>query len=230
MIQKFFKKVASYIIKPILAKYLNKPRNYYYKPFNLTILPGVFHPAFFYSTKFLLQYLQKINLQNSSVIEVGAGNGLISFSLALKAKKVVALEISKIAIKGLNINAQNNQKVLPKNVLQIIESNLFQKLEPAVYDYIVVNPPYFPKKVTNEHELAWNCGVDFEYFKAFFNQVVHFMDTNSKIMMVLSSECNVNKISEIAGQNKLKMELKVTKKFLIEDNYIFQITCDRAIN
>ena len=108
MLQPLFRKIATRFYKPILAHYLSKPRIFFHQPFRLIILPGVFHPAFFYSTRFLLQYLQQINFSDKTVIEVGAGNGLISFSLALKAKKVVALELSKEAIKGLQLNEKEN--------------------------------------------------------------------------------------------------------------------------
>ena len=227
MLQQLFRKIATRFYKPLLTRYLSKPRVFFHAPFRLIILPGVFHPAFFYSTKFLLQYLQQINFNNKSVIEVGAGNGLISFSLALKAQKVIALELSKEAIKGLQLNEQENKTVLPKNVLQIVESNLFESLEPSIFDYIVVNPPYYPNKIKNEAELAWNCGEEFQYFKSFFFQVVNFMKPGSKIIMVLSSQCNLNEIKNIAENNNLIMALKATKKFLIEDNYIFEISLSK---
>ena len=224
MLQKIFRKISTLLVKPFLALYLKKQRIYVYKPFKLNILPGVFHPAFFYSTKFLLSFFQNINLNQKTVVEVGAGNGLISFFLSLKAKKVVALELSKVAIKGLKLNEQTNSKLLPNNVLQVVESNLFDALTPRVFDYIIVNPPYYPNLIKNDAELAWNCGLEFEYFKSFFCQVVNFMDSNSKIIMVLSNQCNLKKINEIATENSLLMVLKVKKKFLIEDNYIFEIT------
>jgi hypothetical protein len=49
------------------------------------------------------------------------------------------------------------------------------------------------------------------------------MSPKSKIIMVLSSQCNLSEINKIAQKNNLIMELKATKKFLIEDNYIFEI-------
>jgi release factor glutamine methyltransferase len=223
LLQLIFRKLSTRFYKPILAYYLKKPRVFIYKSFSLIIFPEVFHPAFFYSTKFLLNYLQQINFSNKNVIEVGAGNGLISFSLSLKAKKVVALELSKQAIRGLEINHQKNNDLLPKDVLHIIESNLFEALIPSVFDYIVVNPPYYPNKIKNDAELAWNCGLEFEYFKNFFSQVVNFMDEKSKIIMVLSDQCNLNEINRIAAKNGFKMEVKAKKTFLIEDNYIFEI-------
>jgi release factor glutamine methyltransferase len=222
LLQKVFRKLFTLFYKPVLASYLQKARVYYYKPFKLTILPGVFHPAFFFSTKFLLNYLNQIDFKNKSVVEVGSGNGLIAFNLALKAKSVLALELSQVAVNGLFINLENNISFLPKNVLKIVHSNLFQKIDTCVFNYIIVNPPYYPNIVNNEKELAWNCGPDFEYFEDFFNQVSNFMSLESKIIMVLSDQCNINKIKKIATNKGFTMELVKKKKFLIEDNYIFE--------
>lgn len=224
MLQTIFRKISTLLYKPLLAKYLKQPRVYRGKTFKLIILPGVFHPSFFYSTLFLLKYLKKINLNNTTVVEVGAGSGLIAFNMALRAKKVLAIELSQIALQGLNINLQNNSSHIPRAVLQIIESNLFQAITPCVFDYIIVNPPYYPNKVKNENELAWNCGEQFEYFNQFFEQAGNFMNNNSKIIMVLSSQCNLVKINEIALDYGFFMHLKATKKYLIEDNYIYEIS------
>lgn len=224
MLQRFFRKITTLFYKPILEKYLQKPRLYKYKQIQLTILPGVFHPGVFFSTKFLLNYLNNINFNDKSIVEVGSGNGLIAFNIALNARKVIALELSKIAIKGLQLNYQNNVKIIPNHVLQIIESNLFENLSKEAYNYIIVNPPYYPNTIKNEAELAWNCGPNFEYFNHFFSQVGSYMQLNSKIIMVLSNQCNINKINEIANRNGFKMDLKVQKNMFIEINYIFEIT------
>ena len=223
MLQRIFRKITTIFYKPILEKYLQKPRIFKYNQLQLTILPGVFHPGVFFSTKFLLNYLNNFNFKNKSVVEVGSGNGLIAFNLAQKAKKVIALELSKVAIKGLQLNYQNNAKLLPNNVLQIVESNLFENLIPEIFNYIIVNPPYYPNAINNEVELAWNCGPNFEYFNNFFNQVSNYMHLESKILMVLSSQCNIPKIKEIASNSGFSMNLKVQKNMLIETNYIFEI-------
>lgn len=223
MLQKLLRKITTRLYKPVLQHYLKKPRTFYFSPFKLIILPGVFHPGFFYSTRFLLNYINQLNLNQKTLIEVGAGNGLIAFNAARKAKKVIALELNKIAVKGLEMNHKNNSKYLPDNVLQIVESNLFNSIAAQVVDYIIVNPPYYPNKVQNEAELAWNCGEQFEYFILFFRQVINFMDKQSKIIMVLSDQCNLSKIKQIAMENNLHMQLKASKKFLIESNQIYEI-------
>ena len=48
---------------------------------------------------------------------------------------------------------------------------MFDKIEKVNFDYIVINPPYFPKNPKSEKEFAWFCGSDFEYFKKLFSQL-----------------------------------------------------------
>lgn len=226
MLQKILRKLLTPVLKPIFKIYLRSTKEYKSHPFSLTILKGVFHPGLFFSSNYLLSYLKQYNFKNKSIIEIGAGSGLISFHLAQYAKQVVALELSEVAIQGLNINLKKNSHLLPKNVFKIVKSNLFENLEKTKFDYIIVNPPYFPNKVKTEAELAWNCGENFEYFVAFFKQAKNFMSENSTIIMVLSDQCNINKIKQIAIENKFKVELKHKQKFLIENNIIlhFQLT------
>ena len=67
---------------PILSSVYNiysaKERSYSYKGIKLKVFPGVFHPGLFFSTKILLEYLSKLDLKNKTVLELGAGSGLIS--------------------------------------------------------------------------------------------------------------------------------------------------------
>jgi release factor glutamine methyltransferase len=185
-------------------------------------LPGVFHPAFFFSTEFLLSFLQKQPLTGKHMLEMGSGNGLIAFDMSKRAASVVAVELSNTAIQGLLLNAKSNEQHIPNNVLQIVHSDLFDAVKCFPFDIIVVNPPYFPNKVNTETELAWNCGQDFEYFKKFFTQVGNYMHDQGQIIMVLSDLCNINNIKNIASSNGYCANMLLKKNFIIEDNFIFQ--------
>ena len=220
MWQKIFRKLLTPFLKPVYKIYLNSNKEYKSKPFSLTVLKGVFHPGLFFSSKYLLKHLLKYDFNNKRVIEVGAGSGLISFHLAQHANEVIAIELSDIAVQGLIINQKKNKHLLKQNVLKIVKSNLFEKLDKSEFDYIIVNPPYFPNEAKNEEELAWNCGKNFEYFFAFFENAKFFMNKNSKIIMVLSDQCNINKIQQIAHENKFDVVIKDKKSFLIENNLI----------
>jgi release factor glutamine methyltransferase len=203
---------------PIVLQYLKKDRYYHYKGLRLLVKQGVFHPAFFFSTKFLLAYLSKQQVTKLSVLELGAGSGLVSFYLAQKGANVIASDISTVAIQGLLINKQELK--LP---VQIIQSDLFDNIPTHNYDYIIINPPYYPALPKNEAEMAWFCGVDFEYFEKLFTQLVKAKQRNTIIIMSLSEDCNIQKIIEIANKSGLDYKLIWKKRIMGELNYIYQI-------
>lgn len=87
--------------------------------------------------------LLKLNRHQTpiEVLELGTGSGCISISLAknLKEAHFTAVDISKDALAVAQKNA-NFHTV--SHLISFIESNLFEKVGPRVFDAIVSNPPY----------------------------------------------------------------------------------------
>lgn len=203
---------------PFLLRYLKRDRYYESHGIKLLVKKGVFHPGFFFSTKFLLAELMLLPLRNKTLLELGAGSGLISFSAA-KAKAVVtATDISSVAIEGLAENTE--QLKLPVKVLQ---SNLFEKIPKQTFDYIIINPPYYPKKAETEEQMAWFCGADFEYFHALFKDLGSFVQRNTIVLISLSEDCDLERIRLIARGYNFNFRLHKKRRIIWEQNYIFRI-------
>ncbi|HTB05876.1 MAG TPA: methyltransferase, partial [Bacteroidia bacterium] len=75
-IYKAIRPIVSRTYKPMLKRYLAKPRSYNYDGLAILVQPGVFHPGFFFSTKLFLEFLNNKELKGRSVLEIGAGSGL----------------------------------------------------------------------------------------------------------------------------------------------------------
>ena len=120
--------------KPLLVKYLSKTRTYSWKGITLEISPEVFHPGFFPSTKILLSYIKNKNFKGNSILELGAGSGLISIYAAKKGASVTATDINTVAINFLEKNAENN-----KVDLNIIHSDIFNSIPVCMFDKIIIN-------------------------------------------------------------------------------------------
>src|SRR5262245_45180434 len=103
--QKVIKRLVTVFYKPALEKYLSKARSYTHENIQLTILPGVFHPGFFFSTKLLIRYIKNLDIANKTFLELGAGSGLISIFAAKRNAIVTAIDINPIAIQNVKINA-----------------------------------------------------------------------------------------------------------------------------
>lgn len=206
------------IYGPIIKWYLRHDRTYTYNKLTIVVKKGVFHPGFFFSTRFLLEIIGKQELKGKTILELGAGSGLISFYMASKGAHVTATDISTIAIEGLHLN---NHK-LNANIT-IIHSDLFDQIPQQPFDYIIINPPYYPKNPKNQEEKAWFCGVDYEYFHKLFNHIGSYMQRNATVYMSLSEDCNVKQIAEIAANNNYSFILIEKKRIIGELNFIYQI-------
>ncbi len=202
----------------VVLWYLRKDRYYSYKGIKIHVKNGVFHPAFFFSSKLLLHEVLKQSIANKKVLELGAGSGLISFHLASKKAIVTATDISQIAIDGLKENRDNLGLEMT-----IIKSNLFDDIPLQSFDYIIINPPYYPKEPANDAEKAWYCGENFEYFEKLFYQLEPYTHSQSVVFMSLSEDCDFQKIASIAIKHNLILKEHMNKMTLWERNYIYKI-------
>lgn len=210
-------------IAPILKKlariYTRKEREYSYNNISVKVLPGVFHPGLFISTKMLLNFVDTLNLKSKNFLELGAGTGIISILAAKKGATVYASDISSKAVENVKLNAAKN------NVqINIFTSDLFKNIPDMQFDYIIINPPYYSKDPREEEEYAWFCGSNFEYFKSLFNSLSNYIGRDSKAFMILSEVCDIQKIKSIGMENEFVWKLKMNKQFWGEKNYIFEIT------
>jgi release factor glutamine methyltransferase len=194
MLKRTFKYLVGRVYKPLLAKYLSGTRSYRYKGIHLVIPPQVFHPAFFFSTKILLKYLDKQTLAGKRFLELGAGSGLIAFYAAKKGAKVTASDINPIAIEYLEKNRQRNKDLQ----IDIILSDLFTEIPESRFDIIAINPPYFRKNPNSAAEYAWYCGEQGEYFNNLFQTIGPYLHQQSQVLIILSEVCDLDMIHSLA--------------------------------
>lgn len=212
------KKITHPFLKFYYQRLEKKEHNYTYKHIKIRVFPYVFSPKLTISTKVLLDFLSSKNLQEKTFLELGAGCGIISFYAESKGGIVNASDISEYAIKGL----LENKKDLNSSI-NITTSNLFEQITDT-FDVIVINPPYYPKKANNIQEKAWFCGENFEYFNDLFNSLNKVIKKDTEVYMILSEDCELGKIKEIAKSNGYKLILEHTQTKFGEQNFIFKIT------
>lgn len=211
------------LISPILQKassaYLKKRRKFSWRGISVWVEPTVFPPFITISTKLLLQFAETLDLKDKKFLELGCGCGIISILAAKNGADVTAVDINQTALKALHQNALDNQVSV-----EILYSDLFENLAGKSFDYIFINPPYYPKTPQSIGENAWFCGENFEYFESLFAQLPQFISAANEIYMILSEDCQLQKIKAIAQKNALAFELVQEKKVVAETNYIFRIT------
>lgn len=202
----------------MVASYLSKTRRYRRNGIILDIPPQVFHPAFFFSTKYLIRYLASQNLQGKTFLELGAGSGLISFTAEKAGAMVTATDINPIAIEYLEKNKLSN-----RSGIRIIHSDLFQTLPEQEFDIIVINPPYYKKQPATELEHAWYCGEHGEYFERLFAGIKNYMNSETLALMILSDDGDIQMVKEIAKKHHCSLTLLDKKNFILETNFIYRI-------
>lgn len=217
--RKLLKKIASAFLPPLVRWYLRKEREFRYKGVVISVMPGVFHPGLFSSTKLILSYLEKKFLQNQTFLEVGCGSGLISIMAAKQHADVTALDISKAAVANTRMNAARNHAKV-----RTIHSDLFTYLDQHSYDWIIINPPYYAHDPANDSERAWYCGKNHEYFRGLFKGLPPFMNRTSQVIMVLTKECQLDKILALGNEAGFQFELILeTDTFFDEKDLLYRI-------
>lgn len=217
-LNKFF---AQCVLKPYLTWYLKKPRVSHINGFKLLIKPTVFHPKYFFSSLYFYDFINSLLLKNTSFLEIGCGSGLLSLLAYKKNANVTCCDINPSAIECTKINFKNNFK--ENSAFTCIESDMLASIPHQTFDYVVINPPYFFADNSQQEQLAWNCGVNGEYFEKLFSQLPSYANKSSLIYMILAENCDITRISTIALKYHYKLILIQEKKIKWEKNYIFNI-------
>jgi release factor glutamine methyltransferase len=217
--RKLFKRVSSWVLIPITQWYLRKKRTFRYENISLVILPGVFHPGLFGSSKFLLQYLDEVQVSGKTFLDVGTGSGAIAIMAAKHGAIVTAIDLSKLAVENALLNAKQN-----KVEVEVLHSDLFSNVPATSFDFIFINPPYYQRTAVSEAELAWYCGDEFQYYQQLFSTISNFIHSQTIIVMVLSQDCDLDRIFQIAASHEFRFEVLREKSVLFDEkNFLFQM-------
>lgn len=209
-------------IRKSVRWYLSKPREFSFKSVRISVSPGVFHPGFFFSTRFILDFLDSQDLDGKKLLDLGCGSGMISIYSRRRGAIVTAVDLNTKAVQNTIENCMRN------NVeISVFASDLFSRIPRTLFEWIVINPPYYPADPRNEEENAWTCGQNHEYFEGLFHQLGSYVSSESKILMVLSDVCDLKTIFRIAASNNFRFE-KISEKRVWADgqNYLYFIKQD----
>jgi release factor glutamine methyltransferase len=216
------RKYANYVLKPFLQWYLKKDRKSKVNGFELKIRTGVFHPAYFFSSEFFLEFISGLDLKGKTFLDLGCGSGIIALEAYRKEAIVTALDVSLEAVKNTKENFKLNF-INIEDEFKVIHSDLFDSLGEQKFDVIAINPPYFFKAASTEMEFAWNCGERGEYFMQLFNDLDKFCWSETDVYMILAQNCEIERIQQMALKKGIAFELVEQRKIKWEENYIFKL-------
>lgn len=213
-----FKPILNRVLPPVTRWFLRKPRRFKAEGLEMIIYPGVFHPGMYFSTRFLLEELKGRPWNGIKVWELGAGSGFLSLWLCQQGARVTASDINREAVVRLRENASRN-RLEP----EIIQADMFDGMPDRKFDLVLVNPPYYPGDPVEEADHAWYCGADFGYFHRLFGGLGAFLSAEGRVWMVLSEDCELDTIREIALDRGWQWRTYREGKIGGEYNYIYEL-------
>lgn len=188
-------------------RYIRREREFRHAGLRLHIPPGVFHPGVFFSTPVFISFLQNIDFQEKSVLDVGTGSGILALFAASRGARGVAIDINPAAVATALHNARKNGLDI-----QALQSDLFDNLPPQTFDIVLINPPYYPRRPLDDAGYAFFAGEHFEYFERLFTGLGVFTHERSRVWMILSEDCDFEKIGVIARRSGLEIEPAYERK------------------
>ncbi|MEM2890220.1 MAG: methyltransferase, partial [Candidatus Hadarchaeum sp.] len=124
----------------------------FYKGDKFLVYPEVYEPA---EDTFLIADNLEVK-SDERVLELGTGCGLLAILAAKAGAKVVATDISPIALECARANAVEN---LVANRIDFRSGDLFDPVDGELFDAVIFNPPYLPvepqRRSNGPLEMAW---------------------------------------------------------------------------
>lgn len=156
-------------------------------------------------SQLLKEEINKQELKEKKVLDMGCGTGILAIEAAKKGAKVTATDIDEEAIKK-TIEAAKKEGIK----INTIKSNLFSKIKEK-YDLIICNPPYLPND-PEDPDIALDGGPEgWEYIEKFLKEAKKHLTKEGKIILLYSTRSKEEKIKEIIKKEGYQ-EKELTRK------------------
>ncbi len=197
-------------------------RTWQYKDLDILVMPGMFHPGWFTTSRLLLSRLENADLQGKTFLELGCGTGTQACRAAQLGAESAASDIAPAACRNALLNAERNDLKV-----KVFASDIFEQIPSEyIFDTIFVNPPFLARYPEAEKDFAFCCGEEFEYYIALFQSLNQRLAPGGELVMALAKSCAIDRVLEIADLEGIKHERIEISRRWAETNYLYRFTRD----
>lgn len=119
----------------------------------LVILPSVFNPRVLRTGAFFADVITRRRLgEHGNVLDLGTGSGVCAVFAARHARRVVAVDINRAAVRCAAINAALNGL---EARIECRHGDLFAPVADERFDAVFFNPPFLVGAPASERDCAW---------------------------------------------------------------------------
>ena len=152
----------------------------------LVVLPTVFHPRFFGSSRVLADYVRMLDLSGKRFLDLGTGSGIIGLAASRSGARVTAVDVNPRAVECARRNAGHAGVAMVCSA-----SDLFSALPGERFDIVAWNPPFFPRAARSPAEFALFAGDDYAAIRRFNAEVREHLAPDGRIFLVLSRDLDL---------------------------------------
>lgn len=229
-----YKKLSSPHIKKLLRK-ISFLYNYHLKVkpkmqstvnekisgYTFIVRPTVFNPKDFLSSEIFVKYIQTLDLEDKTILDMGSGSGIVSIFAASRGAKCLAADINPVAIRCIRENAALNHF---ESQIDAVESDLYISIKPAEkkFDIIFFNPPYYRGNPHNNFERAFKAGPNLEVIDRFLADSKEHLLPSGEICLLVSSDMDMDDLYRRIEQAGYAHKILHCNKHTLETFYIIQ--------
>jgi len=168
---------------------------------------------------YLLQkYVEKYSY--GKVLDIGTGTGIQAITASKKAKKVIATDVNKEAVKQAKLLAEIERI----NNIEFIQSDIFSKIPKKKFNLICFNPPYLPKDKNIEDPALFSGKRGYDVTIRFLEQVNNYLKENGIILLISSSLASQSVINDKFKERLLDVKILEKKHVFFEDIILYKLT------